>query len=115
MVSLQMWILGNPYTQHVAQPSLLQILCIYYPGVIKLHIGGHKQYKHMLSLKELPVKNVFFGLVIQAKHGKNIHLSSNQNPVDTPLYWLFNRDPYDGLLLTIIPTSPGCIIPYSTS
>lgn len=29
VVSLQMWILGNPYTQHVAQPSLLQILCIY--------------------------------------------------------------------------------------
>ena len=28
----------------------------------------------------------------------NIQVSYVQNPVDIPLYWLFNRDPYNGLL-----------------
>ena len=26
------------------------------------------------------------------------HLSNVQNPVDIPLYWLVDRDPYNGLL-----------------
>ena len=25
-------------------------------------------------------------------------VSSDENPVDIPLYWLVNRDPYNGLL-----------------
>ena len=25
-------------------------------------------------------------------------MSSDENPVDIPLYWLVNRDPYNGLL-----------------
>ncbi len=28
----------------------------------------------------------------------NILMSNVQNPVDIPLYWLVNRDPYNGLL-----------------
>ena len=49
VVSFQMCILG---------------LCIYYPGVIKLPIGGLKQCKHMVILNDLPFKNALFVLVI---------------------------------------------------
>ena len=31
-------------------------------------------------------------------HGTPKHLSNVGNPVDIPLYWLVNRDPYYGLL-----------------
>ena len=32
------------------------------------------------------------------KSGKKKQLSNVQNPVDIPLYWLVDRDPYNGLL-----------------
>ena len=34
----------------------------------------------------------------QKTHWRLCHLSNVQNPVDIPLYWLVNRDPYTGLL-----------------
>ena len=37
--------------------------------------------------------------VLGCKHGANQYeLSSVQDPYDIPLYWLVNRDPYNGLL-----------------
>ena len=48
------------------------------------------------------IKNLFFLLrgSIGAQRDRNrvLELSSEENPCDTPLYWLVNRDAYNGLL-----------------
>ena len=46
-----------------------------------------------------PAKGIlrwFFGDAL-----KELEVSSVPNPYDTPLYWLVNRDPYNGLLKSL--------------
>ena len=54
-------------------------------------------YQH--SLMKSPAKGIlrwFFGDAL-----KELEVSSVPNPYDTPLYWLVNRDPYNGLLKSL--------------
>ena len=40
---------------------------------------------------------IIYKIVFERVHTNN-NMSSDENPVDIPLYWLVNRDPYSGLL-----------------
>ena len=44
------------------------------------------------------VEMVLFRCVPNVENQTSSQLSNVQNPVDIPLYWLVNRDPYNGLL-----------------
>ena len=58
-------------------------------------------YQCISELVELAESSKCFGKLFIYKTGSfntATHVSNVQNPVDIPLYWLVDRDPYNGLL-----------------
>ena len=52
--------------------------------------------KHVIGITSSPGLGTLE--VLKANDFSETYLSSDENPVDIPLYWLVNRDPYIGLL-----------------
>ena len=68
---------------------------------VKLLLSSHKSINVCSELVELAESSKCFGKLIIYKAGSfntATHVSNVQNPVDIPLYWLVDRDPYNGLL-----------------
>ena len=67
---------------------LLKVITEY--NIIQLHvrIQGLRQLQTWSSLKQQDIQRP-----------RELHLSSDQNPCDIPLYWLANRDRYIGFLI----------------